>query len=451
MCSLLNSIELNDIGLNLTSKTAQVPENFPKQHTETPPFYKYSDGSRVQRLNIPPEYVSWDIELPETFVVPSYTSPSVLYHSVLEKNPFNLYANQDLTFKEFNPKTRQMEHALRMGWADPEDINQVVPKIYPISAEEFDKINTQLISEGKKPSVYPTKLRCVNMTTKQEIEWNKFLMDTKYLMKEEEEKEFTQSQPTKYAKMSCDDKSDKSDKYVRKFLKQLSGQCANLGIKLRYSFAGPIRFDTLGYPLNPIGRTGLKGRGTLGNWGPNHAADPVVARSDPETGKLQFVLIKRLDNGEWALPGGMVEAGQNIADARTREFAEEALNTCIQEGESELDYAFRTKELEVKLKRIFANSDVDSDNVLYQGVVDDPRNTDNSWMETTAILTLLNGSDALLNLTAGDDAGKVKWVNYNSSLKLFASHSLFIELAVNKLLSRGLIYKDVETCEFFFY
>lgn len=29
---------------------------------------------------------------------------------------------------------------------------------------------------------------------------------------------------------------------------------------------------------NPVGRTGLKGRGTLGKWGPNHAADPVVTR-----------------------------------------------------------------------------------------------------------------------------------------------------------------------------
>lgn len=40
-----------------------------------------------------------------------------------------------------------------------------------------------------------------------------------------------------------------------------------------------------GYPLNPIGRTGITGRGILGRWGPNHAADPVVTR------------WKRSDNG----------------------------------------------------------------------------------------------------------------------------------------------------------
>lgn len=33
-----------------------------------------------------------------------------------------------------------------------------------------------------------------------------------------------------------------------------------------------------GYPLNPVGRTGMSGRGVLGRWGPNHAADPVVTR-----------------------------------------------------------------------------------------------------------------------------------------------------------------------------
>jgi len=29
---------------------------------------------------------------------------------------------------------------------------------------------------------------------------------------------------------------------------------------------------------NPMGRTGLIGRGSLGRWGPNHAADPIVTR-----------------------------------------------------------------------------------------------------------------------------------------------------------------------------
>jgi len=70
-----------------------------------------------------------------------------------------------------------------------------------------------------------------------------------------------------------------------------------------------------GRPLNLQGRTGLRGRGVLGRWGPNHAADPIVTRwqrdaegeivRDAKTGRgiLEFVSIERKDNGGWAIPG----------------------------------------------------------------------------------------------------------------------------------------------------
>lgn len=69
------------------------------------------------------------------------------------------------------------------------------------------------------------------------------------------------------------------------------------------------------YPLNPFGRTGIKGRGILGRFGPNHAADPVVTkwkRDDDgnvvvdEGSKLPILeacLIERHDCHEWAIPG----------------------------------------------------------------------------------------------------------------------------------------------------
>ncbi|CAH8481882.1 unnamed protein product [Dicrocoelium dendriticum] len=47
----------------------------------------------------------------------------------------------------------------------------------------------------------------------------------------------------------------------------------------RTSFMGRYRLDSNGLPLNPRGRTGITGRGELGRWGPNHAADPIVTRS----------------------------------------------------------------------------------------------------------------------------------------------------------------------------
>ena len=78
----------------------------------------------------------------------------------------------------------------------------------------------------------------------------------------------------------------------------------------------------------------------------------------------------RKDTGEWALPGGMVDAGEAVSVAVRREFTEEAGN--IEDAERQALFTSLTDEL-------FA-----SGAVTYQGYVDDPRNTDNAWMETTA-------------------------------------------------------------------
>ena len=76
-------------------------------------------------------------------------------------------------------------------------------------------------------------------------------------------------------------------------------------LKQRKSYEAPISFDAAGMPRNPRGRTGLCGRGLLGQWGPNHAADPIVTRYNPQTGKLQLVAMRREDTGQFAVPGGM--------------------------------------------------------------------------------------------------------------------------------------------------
>ena len=86
--------------------------------------------------------------------------------------------------------------------------------------------------------------------------------------------------------------------------------------------AAAISFDDAGMPLNPRGRTGLRGRGLLGKWGPNHAADPIVTRYQGT--QLQMVAIKRKDTGDWAIPGGMVDEGEMVSVTLRREFTEEA-------------------------------------------------------------------------------------------------------------------------------
>ncbi|XP_065560998.1 ADP-ribose pyrophosphatase, mitochondrial-like [Artemia franciscana] len=198
----------------------------------------------------------------------------------------------------------------------------------------------------------------------------------------------------------------------------------------RRSFIGYYQVVS-GRPLNPIGRTGIQGRGVLGKWGPNHAADPVVTRwactdggdikMDETTRKriLQFVAIQRGDTGEWALPGGMVDPGEVVSETLKREFMEEALNSLML-AESDKD------DLKKKIELLFKHGDE-----VYRGYVDDPRNTDNSWMETVAVnFHDDNGDLTLLELKAGDDAINVRWVDINRDLKLYASHSSIIEKVV---------------------
>ena len=116
-------------------------------------------------------------------------------------------------------------------------------------------------------------------------------------------------------------------------------EMARAGLEQRISYAGdgkpkPLILDADGTPQNPAGRTGLRGRGLLGKWGPNQAADPIVTRHHPVTRKLQMVAIRRKDTDQWAIPGGMVDDGEAVSATLRREFSEKAGN--IEDAEARI-------------------------------------------------------------------------------------------------------------------
>lgn len=201
----------------------------------------------------------------------------------------------------------------------------------------------------------------------------------------------------------------------------------------RTSFEGVYRVEDR-KPKNPSGRTGVTGRGLLGRWGPNHAADPIITRwkrntsgekvTDPETGKaiLQFVAIQRKDCGQWAIPGGMVDPGEVITATLRREFCEEALNSLERSGEE--------KDTQERIQNLFSQDHL----LVYKGYVDDPRNTDNAWMETQAVNYHDDTGHILdhLALEAGDDAGKVQWADISQNHSLYANHAHFIQIVAEK-------------------
>ena len=176
-------------------------------------------------------------------------------------------------------------------------------------------------------------------------------------------------------------------------------------------------------PLNPRGRTGMAGRGLLGKWGPNHAADPIVTRW--HEGKLQMAAIKRSDNGQWAIPGGMVDAGETVSVTVKREFKEEAGNHLAGAEKVEFDRL---------VEELFQYGEP-----IYAGYVDDPRNTDNAWMETVAMH--FHCSEELgrkLKLRGGDDAKYASWLDIDPVrepryAELYASHRDWVDRIAERM------------------
>lgn len=178
----------------------------------------------------------------------------------------------------------------------------------------------------------------------------------------------------------------------------------------------------------------MTGRGILGRWGPNHAADPIVTRWKKDKDNsivahgltnnsiLQFAGIQRRDSGEWAIPGGMVDPGEIVSITLRREFMEEAMNS-LEKNPDEL------KKAEGSIAEFFEHGQE-----MYKGYVDDPRNTDNAWMETVAYNFHDETGYTIGNLTleAGDDAKNVRWIDISSALVLYASHKDLVKKVAEK-------------------
>lgn len=166
----------------------------------------------------------------------------------------------------------------------------------------------------------------------------------------------------------------------------------------RFSLTGALQFDSQGYPLNPGGRTGIRGRGMLNAWGPTLAADAIVTRRGEFPNVLEMLAIVRGDNSNPSTVGGKLTVNsQNLPietfpGAATREHKEET--------DIWIDFADAA--------------------ILYKGNVDDERNTDNAWMETIIFHKHFNDRRETEGMTPKADGNEVEavgWVVVEPSLE----------------------------------
>lgn len=184
----------------------------------------------------------------------------------------------------------------------------------------------------------------------------------------------------------------------------------------RRSSHGPYAVQD-GLPRNPMGRTGLWGRGDLTYFGPNHTLQPVVTRwrrnQDGAICRksikkmLEVLVVKRPLSEHWALPGGSREPGETLP-----------------------------RKLKQVLRREFwpsFESLLTQGVEVYKGYVDDPRNTDNAWIETVAVsIHFPDQSDVELkrlnsHLQPCDPGMSVRWQVVDKCIPLYANHKTILQ------------------------
>jgi len=135
----------------------------------------------------------------------------------------------------------------------------------------------------------------------------------------------------------------------------------------------------------------------LWNKGPNYTADALVFNED------QLLLILRA-SGDWALPGGFIDSDEDAVTAARREALEETGLTITEHAEP-----------------------------VYQGIVDDPRSSEDRWIETRAFKFEVNTKT---QPEGHDDAKDARWFPLDQLPALYASHS--------DIVSRALLLRATE-------
>lgn len=194
------------------------------------------------------------------------------------------------------------------------------------------------------------------------------------------------------------------------------------------SYCYDLQFDGPdGPPINPVGRTGMVGRGLLGKWGPNKTLDQVVTRwkrnksgvriERKEKPLLEVVVVKRVMDKKWALPGGfMLDKGVNPV-----------LRKAFGLDKTSVGNHEELRMVEKVLQR---------STCIFEGYMEDPRATDNAWIETK--ISHVHSTDAVLQkfhlmASADPNVSQVSWAVAHKHMDMYAQHAAALEMVTKNL------------------
>ena len=162
------------------------------------------------------------------------------------------------------------------------------------------------------------------------------------------------------------------------------------------------RLDSSGFPKNPIGRTGVRGRGALMRYGPNKEIMAIVTRWKKNKGKpiyverrklLEFIAVRDPTTGLSKIPGERVIGDESRFSVVSRTFIE----LVFEESDVERGTNFSEEDMTNFFGSFAAQTPINFSTganrndmfndlgflstMIYRGYIDDPRNTDNAWVE----------------------------------------------------------------------
>ncbi|XP_075334645.1 transient receptor potential cation channel subfamily M member 2-like [Odontesthes bonariensis] len=155
---------------------------------------------------------------------------------------------------------------------------------------------------------------------------------------------------------------------------------------------------------NPGGRTGIRGRGALSRLGPNLNLDLVLTRwRDSERSVLEYLAVLDESRGTLVLPGGPVDSADQLPATLKRTLGKKLYETI--------------------------NANVSEGTKVFEGYMDDSRNTDNAWVETTVLNIHLDRASQVMvdvnNMVVSGHSG-LQWQEVSSKTRLSSDqrHSL---------------------------